>query len=85
MAWFHGELGFPYDPDHDGAVADWVIAVISIGFQKARGMTQCDLDTSNAGFAVNDQRLTHKGQKGNRQLLQCIPWPSSSRRFLAWT
>ena len=43
VAWFHGELGFPYDPDHDGAVADWVIAVISIGFQKARGMTQCAL------------------------------------------
>ena len=34
--WFHIELGWPYDPDEDGAVADWVISVVSTGFQSAQ-------------------------------------------------
>ena len=36
VAWFHAELGWPYDPDEDGAVADWVISVVSTGFQNAQ-------------------------------------------------
>ena len=34
LPWFHRVLGFPYDADVDGTVADWLITTVSLSFRK---------------------------------------------------
>lgn len=34
MQWFHNVMGFPYDVDIDGTIADWLIGLVSITFYK---------------------------------------------------
>lgn len=32
--WFSGVLGYPYQAVRDGAVSDWLMDLVSVGFQK---------------------------------------------------
>ena len=34
LHWFHNVLEFPYDMSMDGTVADWLITIVSISFNK---------------------------------------------------
>lgn len=34
LPWFSGTLGYPYKQEHDGAVSDWLMDLVSVGFQK---------------------------------------------------
>jgi hypothetical protein len=38
--WFDWGLGYPYDPDRDGSVSDWLIDLISISFQKPKDFAE---------------------------------------------
>lgn len=33
-AWFTLGLGYPYEPDRDGALSDWLMDLVSVRFQK---------------------------------------------------
>lgn len=32
--WFSNSLGYTYAPAHDGAVSDWLMDLVSVGFSK---------------------------------------------------
>lgn len=32
--WFSGNLGYSYQPQQDGAVSDWLMDAVSVGFSK---------------------------------------------------
>ena len=34
VAWFSGSLGYTYEPAQDGAVSDWLMDLVSVGFSK---------------------------------------------------
>ena len=34
LGWFSDTLGYPYDYSRDGAVSDWLMDLVSVGFQK---------------------------------------------------
>ena len=34
VAWFSGSLGYAYEPAQDGAVSDWLMDLVSVGFSK---------------------------------------------------
>ena len=34
VAWFSGSLGYAYAPAQDGAVSDWLMDLVSVGFSK---------------------------------------------------
>ena len=34
VAWFRGSLGYAYEPSQDGAVSDWLMDLVSVGFSK---------------------------------------------------
>jgi hypothetical protein len=34
LYWFNSGLGFSYNQERDGAVSDWLMDLVSVGFQK---------------------------------------------------
>ena len=34
LDWFSGSLGYSYSYQRDGAVSDWLMDLVSVGFQK---------------------------------------------------
>jgi hypothetical protein len=39
LYWFGTGLGFAYQLERDGAVSDWLMDLVSVGFQKPEGFT----------------------------------------------
>jgi hypothetical protein len=38
--WFGGHLGYTYQPQQDGAVSDWLMDAVSVGFTKPSDFAQ---------------------------------------------
>eukprot|EP00884_Botryococcus_braunii_P010837 jgi/Botrbrau1/19755/Bobra.0124s0008.1 len=58
--WFDWGLGYPYDPDRDGSVSDWLIDLISISFQKPKDFGERTMTTKDQVAAAAQQFLSFK-------------------------
>ena len=56
VAWFSGSLGYAYAPAQDGALSDWLMDLVSVGFSKRSDFgsrctpcppTQCGLGSTH--------------------------------------
>ncbi|BDA42962.1 ABC transporter G family member 22 [Coccomyxa sp. Obi] len=68
LDWFSDALGYSYSYQRDGAVSDWLMDLVSVGFQKPtsyRDRSMCSLsDVQRAAAAFSKERSEERAERG---------------------